>query len=135
MIEAMQSLLKELGVSSDQVRSEAFEAAVASAAAADASREPTPSTDMSAVDGFQLRLVASGETISTSGELTLLETCEAAGVQLPPACRAGVSGTCRCRLVDGEVRCDSDLLDDSDRADGYILPCVSWPTSDCAMEA
>jgi len=136
MIDAMRSLLADLGVPPDQVRAEAFEAAVASTAAHDDGEVPeVASMDAAASGGFQLKLVTSGQTIIADGGQTLLETCETAGIDIPSACRAGVCGTCRCRLVDGQVRSDSDLLDASDQADGYILPCVSWPTSDCAMEA
>jgi len=133
MIDGMKASLDELGVPDGQVRSEAFEAAIASTVNA-----PAESGDVidNATDGaFQLRLVDSGTTISASNLDTLLDTCEAAGIEIPSACRAGVCGTCRARLVDGQVRCDSDFLDESDQADGYILPCVSWPESDCAMEA
>jgi len=132
MIEAMRSTLVELGVPDAQIRSEAFEAAIASTVEPGASQQTPDGPDKAS---FQLRLVESGTTISASDQDTLLAACEAAGIELPSACRAGVCGTCRARLVDGKVRCDSDLLDEADTADGYILPCVSWPESDCAMEA
>lgn len=133
MIEGMTTTLAELGVPENQIRSEAFEAAVASTAGG-ASQTDDETTDP-AVEGFQLRLVATDATIEINGSETLLDACEAAGIDLPSACRAGVCGTCRARLVDGEVRCDSEMLDENDREDGYILPCVSWAESDCAMEA
>ena len=142
MIEAMKRILAELGVAPDQVRFEEFAAAVAFASARAAGEAPTVEVEApaepaaaAAAGGFRLRLVVSGQTLPANGSRTLLETCEAAGVRLPSACRAGVCGTCRSRIVDGQVRCESTLLDESERAQGYILPCVSWPTSDCAMEA
>lgn len=136
MIDGMKALLADLGVPEDQVRAEAFEAAVAStASSAVVADEVQDVVAAAASNGFRLELVASGQTLNARSNLTLLETCEAAGIELPSACRAGVCGTCRCRLVNGDVRCDSDMLDDADRAAGYILPCVSWPVSDCAMEA
>jgi len=136
MIEALRRTLADLGVPESQVRSEAFEAAVASstAAVADSSEDGSAAAGSSGRD-FQLRLVESGTTVAASDSCTLLEACEAAGLDLPAACRAGVCGTCRARLVDGRVRCESDILDEADRADGYILPCVSWPEEDCALEA
>lgn len=133
MIEAMTSTLSELGVPEAQVRSEAFEAAVASATATDTPQEETALAAQAGGE-FQLQLVESGATVAASGACTILESCEAAGIPLPVACRAGVCGTCRCRLVGGRVRCESDMLDETDRADGYILPCVSWPEEDCALE-
>jgi ferredoxin-NADP reductase len=132
MIDAMKETLAGLGVPDAQIRSEAFAAAIASTVDRPADQVET---DGPRVASFQLRLVESGTTISASDQDTLLDACEAAGIDLPSACRAGVCGTCRARLIDGRVRCDSDFLDEADTADGYILPCVSWPESDCAMEA
>lgn len=133
MIEVMRSTLAELGVPADQIRSEAFEAAVASTAVP----AETPAADQAAATGasYRLRLIDHDATIVVDGRDTLLAACEAAGIELPSACRAGVCGTCRARLVDGRVRCDSDLLNDGERRQGIILPCVSWPESDCTMEA
>ena len=142
MIEAMKRILAELGVPPNQIRFEEFAAAVAFASARAAGEAPTVEVEApvepaaaAAAGGFRLRLVVSNQSIAAPGSRTLLETCEAAGVPLPSACRAGVCGACRSRIVDGQVRCESDLLDPAERAEGYILPCVSWPTSDCAMEA
>jgi len=134
MIDAMKSALAELGVPAAQIRSEAFEAAVASASATDAPSKVS-AVVAPAASGFQLQLVDSGTTLTASPGSTILETCEEAGVALPVVCRAGVCGSCRTRLADGRVRCESELLDANDRADGYILPCVSWPEEDCALEA
>jgi len=134
MIRAMESALAELGVPAAQIRSEAFEAAVASSTATDAPQREN-STTAPAGDDYQLRLTESGTTLAASPGSTILETCEEAGIPLPVVCRAGVCGSCRKRLADGRVRCESELLDANDRADGYILPCVSWPEEDCALEA
>jgi len=133
MIEGMKTTLAELGVPDGQIRSEAFEAAVASTVAPEIGAEDPPA--QTASNSFQLHLVDTDATIEITNGDTLLAACEAAGIAIPSACRAGVCGTCRARLVDGQVRCDSDLLDDGDRADGYILPCVAWAESDCAVEA
>jgi ferredoxin len=56
-------------------------------------------------------------------------------VSIPSLCRSGVCGTCKTRLVSGEVRCTSDTLDADERADHYTLPCVAWAVGDCALEA
>lgn len=142
MIAAMKRILADLGVPPEQVRFEEFAAAVAFANARAAGEAPAvdvtaPLEPAAAAAGgtFQLRLAASGQAIAAPGSRTLLETCEAAGIPLPSACRAGVCGTCRTRVVEGKVRCESDLLDPAERAAGYILPCVSWPTGDCALDA
>jgi ferredoxin len=133
MIEGMKTTLAELGVPDGQIRSEAFEAAVASTVAPETDAEDPPA--QTASNSFQLHLVDTDATIEITNGETLLAACDAAGIAIPSACRAGVCGTCRARLVNGAVRCDSDLLDENDRADGYILPCIAWPESDCVMEA
>jgi uncharacterized protein YcbX/ferredoxin len=62
---------------------------------------------------------------------TLLEQAEAAGLDLPYACRAGTCGSCKVKLASGTV----DVLEDQallaeEKAQGYILPCSCIPTSD-----
>jgi len=135
MIHSVKTALAGLGVPDAQVRSEAFEAAIASSTTAAA---PPAADDTLAIQkqiDFQLHLVETGATLPASCSSTLLESCEAAGVAMAAVCRAGVCGTCRARLTSGKVRCESETLDESDRAAGYILPCVSWPEEDCALEA
>jgi ferredoxin len=66
---------------------------------------------------------------------TLLDVAESHGLDIPSLCRAGVCGTCRTRVVDGEVDCSSATLDAADREAGYVLACVASPRGDCAIEA
>ena len=135
MIEGIKRTLAELGVPDTQVRSEAFEAAMASSATTVTPQAADDALAAAAGSGFQLHLVETGATLAASCSSTLLESCEAAGVPLSAVCRAGVCGSCRTRLASGKVRCESETLDETDRAAGYILPCVSWPEEDCALEA
>lgn len=134
MIDAVKEVLGRMGVPESQVRSEAFEAAVASTAEA-----PTPAVAEQApggaAGGATLRLVGSELTATIAPGQSLLDAAEAAGADIPFACRAGVCGTCRTRLVSGDVDCRSESLDPADREDGFILPCVSWASGDCALEA
>ena len=67
--------------------------------------------------------------------MTLLEAAEREGVRIASSCRAGVCQACRTRLAQGDADCRSSVLDPEDRAAGFILPCVSWATSDCVLEA
>ena len=60
---------------------------------------------------------------------------EAEGIAIASSCRSGVCQACRTRVADGDVDCRSSVLDAGDRADGFILPCVSWPQSDVVLEA
>jgi ring-1,2-phenylacetyl-CoA epoxidase subunit PaaE len=50
---------------------------------------------------------------------------------LPFACRGGVCGTCRAKLVEGTVAMDANYaLEPEEIEDGYVLTCQSHPTSE-----
>lgn len=51
-------------------------------------------------------------------------------------CRHGGCGSCKARLVEGEVEesASSFALSSSDRADGLILLCSSMPVEDCTID-
>ena len=66
---------------------------------------------------------------------TLLETAELEGVAIASSCRAGICQACRTRVSDGQADCRSAVLDDADRKAGYVLPCVTFATGDCVLEA
>lgn len=133
MLTAMTALLEGLGVPAPQIRFEQFALAVAASMVNEAEHRPETTTPVGA--HFAVTFANSGRTVTASPNQTLLETAEAHGVPLPSVCRSGVCLTCRARLTSGAADCRSDVLDPGDRADGYVLPCVTWPTSDCTLEA
>lgn len=52
----------------------------------------------------------------------------------PFACRGGVCGTCRAKLVSGEVRMDTNWALAADEVEaGYVLTCQSHPVSDAVV--
>ena len=58
------------------------------------------------------------------------------GVLLPSGCRQGACGTCATRLLSGKVRSETEeALNDAQRAQGVILPCVSRPLTDVTLDA
>jgi ferredoxin-NADP reductase len=131
MIDGLTATLHALGVPADQVRSERFEAAVAASAG--------PPRTASAVTGpggevFQVRDRRTAKSAAASAGQTLLDAADAHGLSIPSLCRAGVCGTCRTRIVEGQVDCDGGILDAEDRAAGYVLACVASPRSDCVIE-
>ena len=127
MIDGARALLEHLGVPSAQVHAEAFAAAVAGAA-----QSPEPGR---ASARAHVTFARSGCDADAEGHESLLEVAERAGVEIPSLCRAGACGTCRTRLVSGAAHCASDVLAPSDRASGWILPCVTQPAGDCVLEA
>jgi ferredoxin-NADP reductase len=137
MIDAMRTLLQRLGARPDDVRAEAFEAAVAASRERDDLAPVIPiAAATHAGAGFTITLAVSKRTLPAGRGQSLLDACEAGGVDsIQSSCRAGMCMTCRTRLVAGEVECSSDSLDAEDRAAGYVLPCVAWPKTDCVLEA
>ena len=76
-----------------------------------------------------------GRTVPIEAGQTLLEAAEAGGVPIEFVCRAGICGTCRTRIIDGDVECTSDALSASERASGIVLACVSRARSNCTVDA
>lgn len=60
----------------------------------------------------------------------VLDGAIAAGADLPYACKGGVCSTCKCRVEEGSVEMKVNYaLSDEEVAKGYVLSCVSVPTS------
>jgi ferredoxin len=72
-----------------------------------------------------------------SDETDLLATIQKLGLSIRQACRNGVCGLCRCRLVGGEITYhhrDPYALGEEDREAGFILPCIAFAVSDLEVE-
>ncbi len=136
MIEAMRHMLAGLGVPDGQIRYERFNTAAAASLVNTAVAPAAPtSAAVAGAGSVRVTFDMSHVTVSASSRHTLLETAEAEGVSINSSCRSGVCQSCRTRLTTGRADCRSDVLDPEDRANGYVLPCVTWPQSDCALEA
>jgi ferredoxin len=63
---------------------------------------------------------------------TVLRAAEAAGIDLPSACRNGTCRTCICLLTAGRVRHTIEWpgLSAEEKAEGWFLPCVAEPLGD-----
>ena len=62
---------------------------------------------------------------------SVLETVLRNRADAPFACKGGVCGTCRVRLVSGEVRMDRNFALEPDELDaGYVLACQSHPVTE-----
>jgi ring-1,2-phenylacetyl-CoA epoxidase subunit PaaE len=69
-------------------------------------------------------------TVTVAGGDTVLEGAQRSRPDLPFACKGGVCGTCRARLVEGDVRMRRNFaLEPAELAAGFVLTCQSTPTT------
>jgi ring-1,2-phenylacetyl-CoA epoxidase subunit PaaE len=123
MVDELRTTLRVRGVPRDHVHTELFHAGPVAAPSA---VEATGDCELTAVlDGRRstTRLAKDGPPV--------LEAVLGVRSDAPFACRGGVCGTCRAKLIEGTVRMDQCYaLEPEEVRRGYVLTCQSHPTSD-----
>lgn len=135
MVDELRAALRARGVPRDRVHTELFH--VGPVAAPTAPTTPTTQTAsaFAETDGdCELTAVLDGRRSTTrvaKDGVPVLEAVLGVRPDAPFACRGGVCGTCRARLVEGSVRMDQCYaLEPEEVRGGYVLTCQSHPTSD-----
>ncbi|EGU46929.1 NADH oxidoreductase Hcr [Vibrio ichthyoenteri ATCC 700023] len=103
-------------------------------------------TPISSANEFEPDDHAEDKTVSVSVEAfdkemtvqqgaVLADTLEAAGLPLIVACRSGICGSCKCKVIAGSVRSTSlETLTAAEIEQGYVLACSSTVESDLAVQ-
>ncbi len=85
-------------------------------------------------DGAHITINLDGRTSSFTlprDDVPILEAALRVRTDAPFACRGGVCGTCRAKLVEGKVEMDTNYaLEPDELAKGYVLTCQSHPITD-----
>jgi ferredoxin len=116
-----------LGVKPERIRQESFGTAVPNNA------QPNSIAPETSV---VVEFVRSGKTCSIRSGQTLLEAAEEHGVGISSSCRQGQCGTCKTRLMEGNVRMDAEEgLDPDSRAQGFVLTCVGHAEGAVKLDA
>jgi vanillate O-demethylase ferredoxin subunit len=87
----------------------------------------TPASAESA-DGCDVTIASTGQVVHLSAGQSLADALDAAGVDVPTSCCAGLCATCKVRYLEGEVEHNDFILSDEERRD-YLTACVSRPVS------
>jgi ferredoxin len=87
---------------------------------------------------FSCTMVLSAQataTVTAAPEQTLLNLAEQHLLAWPSSCRNGTCRTCIGQLRSGAVRYAIDWpgLSADEKAQGYVLPCVAYPTADVVL--
>lgn len=127
MVTDAREVLAELGVPRDRVHFELFYV------------EDTPPEQVHHVDQaatgpsteVTVRLDGRTTTAVVPRDTTLLEGAQRVRPDLPFACKGGVCGTCRARVVSGKVHMRRNFaLEDAEVDAGFVVTCQTVPTSD-----
>ena len=126
-IDAVHGLLADPRYAGVPLYEERFTAAASTPISEAASSEATSAE-------FALSVPAFGSDSTIAADETLLDALEREGLPIIGACRAGVCGSCKCKVEAGSVESSSTLaLTPEQVAEGYVLACSSKPTSDLQL--
>lgn len=146
-MDCARGLLEELGFDMSRLHQESFggvrtaaankSAPVRQEVAGAAPVAPVVETETTAPVGtIAVEFARSGKTAMTDGKLPLLDFAEANDVELDYSCRSGSCGSCKAKLLKGEVdQATDEGLDAAEKVAGFILTCVATPKTDVVLDA
>ena len=140
MMDSMKSILAEIGVPSEQIKTEAFLGPEPKPSPAGAESQPSPpavpAEPTVAAATAVCTFTRSGKSAPLSPDKTVLEASEDVGVNIDYSCREGWCGVCTVKLISGQVTMAvEDALTPEDKAAGIILACQAKSTGNIQVEA
>lgn len=91
--------------------------------------------DTAAPDGFKVSFSRSGDQLACAAGQTILGAARAAGLRMAASCTQGLCGTCKTKMVSGQVDMQhAGGIRQREIDQGFILPCCSKPLSDIVLD-
>jgi CDP-4-dehydro-6-deoxyglucose reductase len=87
---------------------------------------------------YQVTLKTSGKQFNVIADETILEAALRQGINLPYGCKNGACGSCKGKVLEGQVshgQHSESALSRADETSGGLLFCCSHPLSDLLLEA
>ena len=127
MMENVKTVLNDLKIDSKKIHIEYFTAVEAAVKAAEEKSEEK-------IIHSKLTVILDDEEmifdLASNGK-SVLDVAQAAGMDVPFACKGGVCCTCRAKLMEGKVKMDKNFALSAEEIEkGYILTCQSHPITE-----
>ncbi|GAA0615925.1 phenylacetate-CoA oxygenase/reductase subunit PaaK [Kribbella sandramycini] len=126
MVVGAQDLLLAEGVAREHVHAELFHVG-------DEAPKPAAEDTAADADAAQVTVILDGRRSTFAlgaNSKPVLDATLAVRSDAPFACKGGVCGTCRAKVLDGSVRMDTNwALEPGEIRAGYVLTCQSHPTT------
>lgn len=115
----LQTELEAIGVPTRQIHTEVFASAHGPAYRVAQSTASTEPSDLFIAD--------TGDALNVEPGETLLAALERNGYRPDFSCRAGICGSCKLRILEGDVDQHGEILSPTEKANGYVLSCIAHP--------
>lgn len=123
-MDLLSGALRDHGVAENAIHSESF-----------FTPEVPVAMQGAATQAHVLSVPAFGRELEIATGDSLLDALEREGLPIIGACRSGVCGSCRCKVIDGSTQSStSGPLSQDDVAAGFVLACSTHAQSDIELE-
>lgn len=131
---AVRTLLNEGGHDPARYHQESFDISAGAAVEPTAAPKGDAPSEISQ-ETFTVKLARSSKTFTMTASETVLAAARKAGVAIPSSCSQGICGTCKTKVLEGEVDMKHNGgIRDREIQKGFRLLCCSRPTSDLLLE-
>ncbi|MCB4798097.1 ferredoxin--NADP reductase [Neotamlana laminarinivorans] len=118
-MEKVKEILKENGITREQIKLEVFKA------------PKVKLTGKNLLSEVVLKLKGEEYNLSVRGDKSILQQALSDNVVIPYSCRSGMCSSCKAKCLEGEVKMiDGHIMPHEEVSAGNILTCVSYPVSE-----